>query len=678
VRDHAVNGVAVAGRSTVSLRRFPTWWRGHAETALHYLALRPAALFSVLWAANAVRFPYGNLIHDARLYALQVQNQVSGGFFSADLFLRYGSQDRFTPFSRIVAPAVAALGVDWTFVLLFVVFNGLLIFALQRLSFALVDDPRVAVAGVLMTVVSPMPYGGLGIFHVLEFFFTPRIMSCALAIYALERIVRQHYTWGLLLGVAATIIHPLMGFGAAAIGLCCAAHDRLPERAVVPAMVATAVTGGILLAYRRLATAVFGTMDAEWLEVTRQASAYNFPALWTARDWLQAALSIAVAVWAAVELRTVSRSRARFVFLSAMVGVVGVGTMIVAAAVPYRLLLQGQPYRILWVLAVVQIPLVCWLAARLWSRGPKERVVAVLLIASLQLSNASVEDALLSLMSVAFCLIALNRPNAKVSFNETLVPGVVAGLAVGCVISMCIRLRVIGVHLSTLVSLFGLKTLAEILLNVPGPLVWVAIVLSMTAIMIRRGPRPLLPVGAVLMAIAVHTTAFALPRLPAFRDTEIAYGRDLGFIENYFARRDRAARAPAAVYDGIWESSNLVWFDLRATSYFNLVQLSGVLFNRETAIEGRRRATVVRPFELERFNAIGKFMPWGDKLMITSLFGPAEGVALPTRADVIHLCGRDEPIDVAIVKHNFEGLGAVSNGRISLYDCAQLRAAIGE
>jgi hypothetical protein len=604
---------------------------------------------------------------------------VSRGWFGVDLFLRYGSQDRFTPFSRIAAPAVAAFGVDWTFFVLFLIFNALLVLALQRVSMALVDNRRIAVASLLTLVFAPLPYGGLGIFHVIEFFFTPRLISCALSLFALERVVRERYTWAFVLGAAATIIHPLMGFGALAIAVSCAALGPLPRRVVATAIVAAAAVGIGILAYRPLAISVFGTMDPEWLEVTRQASAYNFPSFWTGRDWLNVALSIGIPLSAAVALSGETPHRTRFLFVCAALGVVGVLTMFVAGVAPYRLLLQGQPYRILWILAAIQIPIAFRLAAHLWSRGVIGRVASILLIASPQLAGIAVVDVVLSFIAIGFVLLILNRPASTAAFDDTLAPSLAAGLGLAFVASTCFRFRAIGIRTATVVSLFGMKTYLDALSNAPGPIVWSAALLCILGLVIAtRISRQGLAAAAVLAAIAAHSIAFMLPRLARFRDSEIPYGRDLAFIKTYFAQHHRDSAAPPTVYDGIWESANLVWFDLRAASYFNLVQLSGVLFNRDTAIEGRRRALIVRPFELERLKVIAEFMPWADTLMITSLLGPAERAVPPTRADLINLCGRNEPIDVAILKHDFDHLASATNGRVFLYECAHVRAAGAE
>src|SRR5262245_39707386 len=128
-------------------------WSAWLVPALHRVAQRPAALFAVLLGLNALKAPYGNIIHDARLYAFQVQNQLSDGAFGQDLFLRFGSQDQFTPFSRFAAPLAAALGIEGSFFLLFLLSQALLLLAIQRLTTALVDDAVAATTALIFVAV---------------------------------------------------------------------------------------------------------------------------------------------------------------------------------------------------------------------------------------------------------------------------------------------------------------------------------------------------------------------------------------------------------------------------------------------------------------------------------------------------------------------------------------------
>src|SRR3712207_278956 len=106
-------------------------WMGSATDALRRLAGRPGTFFLVLLALNALCRPYANIDHDTRLYSVQVLNQLNPDAYADDLFFRYGSQDQFSLFSPLMAPLVRLLGLEGAFLLVYLLANALLIWALK-------------------------------------------------------------------------------------------------------------------------------------------------------------------------------------------------------------------------------------------------------------------------------------------------------------------------------------------------------------------------------------------------------------------------------------------------------------------------------------------------------------------------------------------------------------------
>src|SRR4051812_1995705 len=88
---------------------------GRLFGTLELLARRPTLLWAIALALNALVAPYLGLFQDAILYSFFVRNRIEGGAFASDLFLRYGSQDRFSVFSAAVAPLAAVLGLPAVF-----------------------------------------------------------------------------------------------------------------------------------------------------------------------------------------------------------------------------------------------------------------------------------------------------------------------------------------------------------------------------------------------------------------------------------------------------------------------------------------------------------------------------------------------------------------------------------
>src|SRR5208283_3599297 len=71
------------------------------------------AVLALLGVATwALSHAYAGIFHDAGLYTLQALARLRPGSLSSDVFLKFGSQDRFTLFSPIYAASAQWLGVE--------------------------------------------------------------------------------------------------------------------------------------------------------------------------------------------------------------------------------------------------------------------------------------------------------------------------------------------------------------------------------------------------------------------------------------------------------------------------------------------------------------------------------------------------------------------------------------
>jgi hypothetical protein len=642
--------------------------------ALRGLSSRPAALFVVLWAVNAMSAPYATFSHDAKLYGMLVLNRISEGRFSDDLFLRFGSQDQYAPFSRVVAPVARLLGVEWTFLLLFLVFNALLVFVMQRLVNALIDDPALATLALLVMVIVPLPYGGLRVFHVREAFFTPRVIGCAIGLLALEQILRIRYVRGLMLALAATLAHPLIGSGVLMIWGGCAVFEFLSNRAVWWVLAGGGGLALLILGYYPLGVTIFGSMDAEWLAVVRSASAYNFPLEWKVGDWLNVFVSLAVAVCAAVLSRGEASGRARFLFVAAGVGAIGVMVAVVAAQAPYRFLLQGQPYRALWILAALQVPLAFWVAARAWRHGLAGRCLAVTLAGFFAVSDYLPLEIIVLLIAFPLLVLVQRGVGPTPRHSDWVVRSLGGSLIVGAVAW--------GLMKGVFAVVMGPELLARItpieygwlVTRTLGPVFWLGATLVFLSLLVRPAPGRALVPGMLSLVVIVHMGGSALTHVPRYRVSAEPHGRDLAFVQRYLEQRNPTG-AVLTVYAPYWDRVDYLWFVLRVKSYYSLTQVVGVIFSRQTAIEARRRGDVVRPFELDRYRATSQFLSYSVKAMVDRLFRPELGMSPPTTADLSRLCRPDEAVDVVVLQQDFDGLFSASNGRVFIYECARIRTA---
>src|SRR5262249_11805059 len=95
-----------------------------------------------------------------------------------------------------------------------------------------------------------------------------------------------------------------------------------------------------------------------------------------------------------------------------------------------------------------------------------------------------------------------------------------------------------------------------------------------------------------------------------------------------------------------------IWFSAEANSYFNWVQMSGCAFNPGTALEGRRRGGLVKPFELVYLHRLPLTDSWRGAF---ADFYQDWYDAPPTRGDLVQLC-RDRLLDYVVLQHPIDGL----------------------
>jgi hypothetical protein len=646
-------------------------WCRDVTTAIEVLGEQRRLRLAVLLAVNAVSLPYSNLAHDAQLYALQVLNRVSNGAFSADLFLKFGSQDLYTPFSRVAAPLARLVGIEWSFFVFFLVSNTLLVVAIERLVATLIDDRVLCTLALLFVVMSPLPYAGLGVFQVRESFFTPRIAASALALFALTATLRQRYGFALALAAIATLAHPLMGFGAVLVVLICAGADLLPRRVGVAGLSLVVALGLGCVAYRPLGDSMFGTMDQEWLLIVRYASAYVVLDGWTVSDWVRMLAGFTLVSSAAFVMRHECPRRASLLFAVAFTAAVGIAATVVAKTFAYRVLVQAQPYRAVWLVHALQISAGAFLARRAWRSGGWGCIVAVLLLGVLATADFVVYELFLPLTMLAAVLFLHRRLRFPLR-PESMATCVAASLIAGFVIWGLVKVGFVIHRAHDLLNIGDATRYARAVLGCVPRVVWFGVLLLVLSSLARqRHTYRNATLLAVSIAVVTHMAMFGLDRSPGFRAFSEPHGADVAFVRHFLEGRYASAAPPPTVYASVWENLGLVWLDLRARNYFAAVV---VIFNRETAVETRRRAGIVRPFELERYRGMHDLLPEVMRPLIGYLFAPERPALPPTVSDLLRLCRPEEGVDVAVLSQHFGPLASADNGRVFIYECERVRA----
>lgn len=662
----AMSAVATAGRTR--RRSFSV-----APGPLARLVDRPANVWLAMLAVNALFLPYRSRFHDALLYGFQVQNAAEHGRFRDDLFLRYGSQDGYSIFSLVAAPMARAIGLQPALFLLYLLATALFFLAAARLVRRLVPNRTDAAAGLLLFAVSQPIVGSLDAIHVNENFLTARLPAEALVLFGLERLVAGHPVAALLLQFAALTVHPLMAFGGLMVSLVWCVLRYVPRRHFLPLAGAGAVFAmtGWLLA-RGAGMLLLAPTDPTWLREVALTSPYMFLDEWLARDWGMILVALLVLAWARARLspdRAVTDLCAAVLAVTAM----AIAGSVVVRLAPFALILQGQPFRALWLLQALAIPLALPMARDLWSRGGGSwRAAAVVLLWCVGCGSvtSSAGAVVLILPGVAAWCRGLGRTPRD---RGWLWRSLAISLAADVLLKLAFDLTISGRMRTVYAGLLDPSTLAYMPLTaVP------AAVRAMLGVAIL----------AVLSRLVRSGLAFRLAALTLFIAAQIAWyrsqapgpdgtwaradGAAVRFLRTYLEDRGTVGVRPPTVY---WPCGHvdLLWHDLGVNSYYAWYQLAGNVFRRETAIEGRRRGELVRPFEVQ----MGRRRRLLESLAIPSCAERTFGAGLkgdsPGLADVLRLCA-DEAVDYAVLRQGYSGWYSAHDGDWFIYDARAIRA----
>src|SRR5271157_5859248 len=646
---------------------------GDLESRLGRLAADPVTLVCLLLAANALVEPYRGLDHDSRLYAVQILERIHPGSFAEDLYLRYGSQDRYSVFTILMAPLVQLCGLHVTFFCVYLVSKALLFWSLLRLTRVLISSNLALILALIHLAIVPVAFGGNEIFHVNESFLTPRLSSCALVLFALERMLAGRWMAAILLLLGSFLLHPLMAVGGILPAGLWWVAGRCTWRQFVWLALAAVALATLVIGVEPLGNRLFGHMDDVWRTINLKICFYIRPARWWWSDWIRIALGCGFAVWAAAQCR--DRRLATFwaaVLGSALIGLIG---SLIAVNSHYLLLIQTSPFRTLWLLELLAIPAGYGMAARLWQCGghrSRSAGVVVVLLLTLKWDSDLLAWASMTLLSLLGFAV-LSRGFAKVPRTSDWLwrsTRFVFLATIGCmlvynILDVCDQFRI--------KPSFDLEMLPASTVMNPSlslfklPLVLLIIIAYLLALRIAgKGLTlrlPLLLFCAGYQALLLWSpSSFWYAKRFEVRDAHVRY------VDSILSHRVVGRGKPLTIF---WPTRvDNIWFRTRNHSYFHFAQMCGCAFNRGTAVEGSRRFSLVLPFEFETLNRlqIGK----GRKTAPVAGRKPEGLVRSPGKEDLLRLC-RESNLDFIVLKRAINHLYSSWDGYYYLYDCEQLR-----
>lgn len=345
---------------------------------------RDAAAFAALVACVAAGRPFIGIVGDSVLYVGGALARLDPQGVGEDPMWRLDGQMRFSLFPMLLRPLVATLGAEHA--ALVVAAAGLLLWSAALVVLARALAGRAATVAVVLACASfPATYNSHATVYFGEPVATPRVFAEAAVLAALAATMHGRAALAVVFLTLATALHPVMALaGVGTIFLILGIDDRrwlVAGAAGVLLCIAGALLGAPLL--DRLTTPI----DPQWLAMLRGPDDYLFPTTWPQRAWLLFAARAATVALAAV----VAQGVARRLFAAVLVVAVAATalTLLFGDLYPLLLVVQAQPWRAGWLLALAAAAgfAVCGLA--LWREGPGSRIILALLALSWLLESSA-------------------------------------------------------------------------------------------------------------------------------------------------------------------------------------------------------------------------------------------------------------------------------------------------
>jgi len=535
----------------------------------------------------ALSHRYLGIFHDANIYTLQALSHLSGSL-RQDVFLKYGSQDRFTLFSPIYARAIQALGVEPAAALLTGLSQAALIAGAFALARALMPS-YFALFGVATLIALPGDYGADRIFTCIEPFLTPRMLAEALTLGGIAAALTSRRLVAGLLILLAALLHPVMAAAGIATLFCLEVVPRHPRMAA-----ALCLAGVALITLLTLINPIGSLVqfDPQWLALIESRSPSLFLANWGLDDWSRAAVPLATLALGSDVLRN---DKARTLSRATLIAVLGGFALTGIACDLLHLVLftQLQPWRWGWLGTVVAAVLLPTLLGTLWVRDSAGRSSALSLIAAwIFASNPYAIAAATAAVAVPALLQRL-KPNEV----RWVLWGACALLAIAVVWRVASNLQFTDAHYLDLRTPLWIRRSMSFVHDGTAPLALMALVWWL-----GRSPhgRP----GIVILCLLTAAGCCAL--LPQTWAAWTTRDYPPQRIADFGAMR---AIIPAGTAVFWPESPVATWLLLDRPSYLSGMQTVGMVFSRDSALELQRRtrrlAATIAPAAFLDFNSAG-------------------------------------------------------------------------
>lgn len=550
--------------------------------ALRFLQTPPrAALVFALWlvAAWLLLHLYWGIRVDAVIYTMQGLAHLHPDLYGNDIFIRYGSQDRYTLFGPLYAQMIRVFGVDYAATIWTAASQAAWFLAAWQLCRRLMSTPLAWLA-LAVLVAFALPYGGQGVFYVVEDFMSARQLSEALVLFGLTAALSDRPGRALGCFAAAMALHPIMG----AAGLGWYLWLRLLSgRTWVLQVVGVLAALALLQLGALLPWAQPLRMDKIWLSRIVADTPYLMLNLWSRADWSRTLVPW-LTLGLAMALPSLGMVR-RLAGVTLGVAIAGTGLSLVAGAwLHWSWMLQAQPWRWQWLAVTVSALLLPLIGATLWNLGARGRTALALLIAALMSRDLLFGPALLA-FALVMTLYAVRASSAlRTSALVLLICIGVLALGFGMAWEGAMRwvalrapsMQFVGYPMITSLWRLGRDSLLPALLL---GFIWLAVFVRQSLWRLR-----VLALAALLAIVALLPVAYS-------QWSDVVFTPAM--MQAFAPWR---ARIPAGAEVLLAEDPLYTWVFLQRPNYFSVAQLGTTLFSRPAAL-----VLAARLFSLQTF-----------------------------------------------------------------------------
>lgn len=348
---------------------------------------------------------YTGIDGDARIYMARALADLDPNGVGRDIMFALDGQSAFTIFRVLAAKLVASLGPANAALALALLNMAAWFAAMTALASRFASGRALAVLLVCAAVL-PCSYGFYPLMGSREIIAVPRPLSEAGVLFALAALCAGRVWLALALLGAAALLHPIMALpGFAVVFLVQGRQDRRWFVALALGLAAAAVAAlaGLPL-FVRLTTVI----DAPWRALLEDRNPYLFVSHWHAASFSPLAVqSVSVALGG---LLTSGRRRA-ILFAALAVACAGVAAgWLLGDGLSLLLAVQVQPWRALWLVAVLAMPAFGLCLIELPKRGPSGQIALGLLVFAWITFDTLPASPLAALLALALFVMPASRP----------------------------------------------------------------------------------------------------------------------------------------------------------------------------------------------------------------------------------------------------------------------------